>query len=81
MHRKTQVSSFEEILFLLGLVLLAVWGSAWADRMISSRAAMLKFQADGSESAQGSATKVKRGHQNDPQRAHEMNRASFERRE
>jgi sortase A len=58
MHRKTKVSSFEEILFLLGLVLLMVWGSAWADRMISSRAALSKFQADESESAQSSVTQV-----------------------
>jgi sortase A len=58
MLRKTKVSSFERILFLLGLVLLAVWGGAWADRMISSRAALLKFQAAVSESAQSSVTQV-----------------------
>jgi hypothetical protein len=58
MLRKTKVSSFERILFLLGVVLLAVWGGAWADRMISSRAALLKFQADESESMQSSVTQV-----------------------
>ena len=53
-----KVSSFERILFLLGLVLLAVWGAAWADRMISSRAALLKFQANESKTTQGSGTQV-----------------------
>jgi sortase A len=58
MLRKTRLSSFERILFLLGLVLLAVWGGAWADRLISSRAALLKFQADTSEPAQSSVTQI-----------------------
>jgi sortase A len=58
MLRKTRISSFEGILFLLGLVLLAVWGGAWADRVISSRAALLKFQADESEPAQSSVTQI-----------------------
>jgi sortase A len=58
MLRKTRVSSFERILFLLGLVLLAVWVGAWADRVISSRAALLKFQADESEPAQSSVTQI-----------------------
>jgi sortase A len=58
MLRKTKVFSFERILFLLGLVLLAVWGGAWADRVISSRAALLKFQADESEPAQSSGTQI-----------------------
>jgi sortase A len=58
MLRKTKASLFERILCLLGLVLLAVWGGAWADRMISSRAALLKFQADESESAQSSVRQV-----------------------
>jgi sortase A len=58
MLRKAKVSSFERILFLLGVVLLAVWGGASADRMISSRAALLKFQADESEPAQGSVTQI-----------------------
>jgi sortase A len=58
MRRRTKDSSFEPILFLLGLVLLAVWGSALADRMISSRAALLKFQADESEPAQSSLTQI-----------------------
>lgn len=49
-------SSFERILFLLGLVLLAVWGATWADRMISSRAASLKFQANESKPTQSSVT-------------------------
>lgn len=53
-----KVSSFERILFLLGLVLLAVWGAAWADRMISSRAALLKFQANESKPTQSSVTQV-----------------------
>jgi sortase A len=55
---KTKASSFERVLLLLGLVLLAVWGGAWADRIVSSRAALLKFQADESESAQSSLKKV-----------------------
>ena len=55
---KTKASSFERVLLLLGLLLLAVWGGAWADRIVSSRAALLKFQADESESAQSSLTKV-----------------------
>jgi len=58
MLRKAKVSSFELIFFLLGLVLLAVWGAAWADRVISSRAALLKFQAGESESTQSSVTQV-----------------------
>ena len=58
MLQKTKVSSFERILFLLGLVLLAVWGGAWADRAISSRAALLKFQAEEAESAQSNVTQV-----------------------
>jgi sortase A len=55
---KTKASSFERILFLLGLVLLAVWGGAWADRVISSGAALLKFQVGESESTQSSVTRV-----------------------
>jgi sortase A len=55
---KTKASSFERVLLLLGLLLLAVWGGAWADRIVSSRAALLKFQADESESAQSSLKKV-----------------------
>jgi sortase A len=55
---KTKVSSFERVLFLLGLLLVAVWGGAWADRMISSRAALLRFQAEASESAQGGVTQI-----------------------
>jgi sortase A len=53
-----KVSSLERILFLLGLVLLAVWGAAWADRMISSRAALLKFQSNESKTTQSSVTQV-----------------------
>jgi sortase A len=58
MVRKTEVLSFERILLLLGLLLLSVWVGAWADRVISSRAALLKFQADESEAAQSSITQV-----------------------
>jgi sortase A len=58
MLRKTKVPSFERILFLLGLVLLAVWAGAWADRMISSRTALLKFQADESQSAQSGVKQI-----------------------
>jgi len=58
MHRKMKVSSFERIVLLLGLVLLAVWGGARADRLIFSHAAMLKFQADELESAQNSVTQA-----------------------
>lgn len=58
MLRKAKASSFERVLFLLGVVLLAVWGGAWADRMISSRAALLEFQADESESAQSSVKQI-----------------------
>ena len=55
---KTKASSFERVLLLLGLLLLAVWGGAWADRIVSSRSALLKFQAGESESAQSSPKKV-----------------------
>jgi sortase A len=55
---KTKASSLERVLVLLGLLLLAVWGGAWADRIVSSRAALLKFQAGESESAQSSAKKA-----------------------
>jgi sortase A len=58
MLRKTRVSSLERVLFLLGWVLLAVWGGASADRMIYSRAALLKFQGAESKSAQSSVTQV-----------------------
>lgn len=58
MLRKTRVSSFERILLLLGLVLLGVWGGAWADRIISSRAALLKFEADESGSTESSVTQA-----------------------
>ncbi len=58
MLRKAKVSSFERILFLLGVVLLAVWGGAWADRMIFSRAALLKFQADESGPAQSGVKQI-----------------------
>ena len=44
MPRKAKASSFEWVLFLLGVVLMAVWGGAWADRMIFSRAALLGFR-------------------------------------
>jgi sortase A len=55
---KTKASPFERVLVLLGLLLLAVWGGAWADRIVSSRAALLKFQAREPESAQSSPTHV-----------------------
>jgi sortase A len=58
MLRKTKAFSFERILLLLGLLLLAVWGGAWADRIVSSRAALLKFQAREAESAQSSGTQL-----------------------
>ena len=58
MLRKTKIRSLERILFLLGSVLLAVWGGAWADRIIFSHAALLKFQAAESEPKQSSVTHV-----------------------
>jgi sortase A len=58
MLRRIKGSYFERICLLLGLVLLAVWGGAWADRMISSRAALLKFQAGESEPAHSSVTQI-----------------------
>jgi hypothetical protein len=54
MIRKTKASSFERVLLLLGLLLLVVWAGAWADRIVSSRAALLKFQAREANSAQSS---------------------------
>ena len=58
MLRKTKVSRFERILLLLGLLLLTVWGGAWADRIVSSRAALLKFQAGETVAAQSSDTQL-----------------------
>ena len=58
MPRKAKIRSLEWILFLLGSALLAVWGGAWADRIIFSHAALLRFQANRSESNQNSVTHV-----------------------
>jgi hypothetical protein len=48
----------DHILLLLGLVLLAVWGGAWAYRVAFSRAALAKFQARESETAHSSSKQV-----------------------
>ena len=58
MPRKAKIRSLEWTLFLLGSALLAVWGGAWADRIIFSHAALLRFQADKSEPNQSSVTRV-----------------------
>jgi sortase A len=58
MIRETKAFSFERVLLLLGLLLLVVWAGAWADRIVSSRAALLKFQAREAKSAQSSDTKL-----------------------
>jgi sortase A len=58
MIRETKAFSFEPILLLLGLLLLVVWAGAWADRIVSSRAALLKFQAREAKSAQSSDTQL-----------------------
>ena len=58
MTRKTKASSFERVLLLLGLLLLMVWAGAWADRIVSSPAALWKFQAREAKSAQSSDTQL-----------------------
>jgi sortase A len=50
--------AIDHILFLLGLVLLAVWEGAWGYRVAASRVALAKFQARESETALGSAKQV-----------------------
>jgi sortase A len=58
MLRKTKAFSFELILLPLGLLLLMVWAGAWADRIVSSRAALLKLQALEADPAQSSGTRL-----------------------
>jgi sortase A len=50
--------AIDHILLLLGLVLLAVWGGAWAYRVAASRAALAKFQARDSETAHSSSKQM-----------------------
>jgi sortase A len=42
----------ERFFFAIGLVLLAVWGGAWIQRTVSSRAAIKRFEADQARSLQ-----------------------------
>jgi sortase A len=51
--------SIDHILLLLGLILLALWGGAWAYRVAASRAALAKFQAGESEAAHSGLTQVR----------------------